>query len=79
MWPAAKAIAASKRTADGLPVQSVQTQLGHSGALRLNHIPLVQDDQLVFPLVTQPTALQGKAVALLGVDLDKVVSGKMAG
>ena len=77
--PAAKAKAASKRTPDGLPVQSLQSLLAHLGALTLNHVTLAQDDQHEFPLVAQPTALQAKAFALLGVDLDKIVSSKMAG
>ena len=76
--PAAKAKAASKRTAEGLPAQSLRTLLEHLGALALNYVTLAQDDQHAFPLVAQPTALQAKAFALLGVDPDKIVSSKLA-
>ena len=76
--PAAKAKAASKRTAEGLPAQSLRTLLEHLGALALNYVTLAQDDQHEFPLVAQPTALQAKAFALLGVDPDKIVSSKLA-
>ena len=76
--PAAKAKAASKRTAEGLPAQSLRTLLEHLGALALNYVTLAQDEQHEFPLVAQPTALQAKAFALLGVDPDKIVSSKMA-
>lgn len=76
--PAANAEAASKQTPDGLPVQSLPTLLEHLGRLTLNHVTLAQDDRHEFPPVAQPTALQAKVFALLGVDLDKVVSSKMA-
>ena len=75
--PAAKAKAASKRTPEGLPVQSLRTLLEHLGALALNYVTLAQDDQHEFLLVAQPTALQAKAFALLDVDSHKVVSSKM--
>ena len=75
--PAAKAT--SKRTQEGLPVQGLRSLLAHLRALTLNHVTLAQDDQHGFPPMAQPTALQAKAFALPGVDLDKTVSSKMAG
>ncbi len=65
--PAAQSIAASKRTL-----------LEHLGALALNYVTVAQHDQLEFPLVAQPTALQTKAFALLNVDPAKIVSSEMA-
>ena len=76
--PAAEAKAASKRTAEGLPVQSLRTLLQHLGTLTLNDVTLAQDDQHEFPLVARPTALQAKAFALLDVDPEKIVSSKLA-
>ena len=76
--PAAEAKAASKRTAEGLPVQSLRTLLQHLGTLTLNYVTLAQDDQHEFPLVARPTALQAKAFALLDVDPEKIVSSKLA-
>ncbi len=77
--PAARAKAASKRTPEGLPVQSLPSLLAHLGTLTLNHVTLGKDEQHEFPLLSQPTALQAKAFVLLGVDLDKTVSSKMTG
>ncbi len=65
--PAARSKAASKRTL-----------LEHLGALALNYVTVAQHDQLEFPLVAQPTALQTKAFALLAVDPDKIDSSEMA-
>ena len=76
---AAEAKADTKRTPDGLPVQSLRTLLEHLGSLTLNQVTLPQDDQHEFQLLARPTPLQAKAFALLGVDPDKVVSSKMAG
>ena len=76
---AAEAKADTKRTPDGLPVQSLQTLLDHLGSLTLNQVTLPQDDQHQFQLLSRPTPLQAKAFALLEVDPDKFVSSTMAG
>ena len=76
---AAEAKAASKRTANGLPVQSLSTLLAHLASLTLNEVTLPGDDRYAFPLLAQPTPLQKEALALLGVDLPKSVSSKVTG
>jgi transposase len=76
--PAAQAKAASKRTAAGLPAQSLRSLLRHLGTLTLNDVTLAQDEQHEFPLVARPTALQAEAFALLDVDPEKIVSSKLA-
>lgn len=69
----------TKRTPEGLPVQSLRTLLDHLGSLTLNPVTLPQDDQHEFQLLAKPTALQAKAFALLGVAPDRIVSSTMAG
>lgn len=59
-------------------MQCLPTLLEHFGALTLNHVTLARDGRHEFPLVAEPTALRAKAFALPGVDLDKVVSSKVA-
>ena len=76
---AAEAKAASKRTPNGLPVQSLSTLLAHLASLMLNEVTLPGDDRYAFPLLAQPTPLQKEALALLGVDLPKSVSSKVTG
>ena len=76
---AAEAKAASKRTPNGLPVQSLSTLLAHLASLTLNEVTLPGDDRYAFPLLAQPTPLQKEALALLGVDLPKSVSSKVTG
>ena len=76
---AAEAKAASKRTPNGLPVQSLSTLLAHLASLTLNEVTLPGDDRHAFPLLAKPTPLQKEAVALLGVDLSKSVSSKVTG
>ncbi len=76
---AAEAKADTKRTPDGLPVQSLPTLLDHLGSLTLNQVTLPQDHQHAFQLLSKPTPLQAQAFALLEVDPDKIVSSKMAG
>ena len=77
--PAAQAKADSKRTAEGLPAQSLSTLLQHLGTLTLNEVTLPGDDRQAFELLAQPTALQGKAFKLLEVDPGKFVSSRRAG
>ena len=74
---AAEHKADTKRTPEGLPVQSLRTLLEHLGSLTLNQVRLHRDDPHEFPLLSQPTPLQAQAFALLGVDPDKIVSSKM--
>ena len=76
--PAAKPKAVSKRTPAELPVQSLRTILGHLGGKALNYVAVARYDQHEFPLVAQPTALESRNFALLGVDPDKIVSIEMA-
>ena len=77
--PAAQAKADSKRTAEGLPAQSLSTLLQHLGTLTLNEVTLPGDDRQAFELLARPTALQGKAFKLLEVDPGKFVSSRRAG
>jgi hypothetical protein len=58
----------TKRTADGAVVQSYRTLLAHLGALVKNRvIPRGAQPQAPFDMLTQPTDLQARAFALLGV------------
>ena len=74
---AAAAKAASKRTPEGLPVQSLRTLLEHLGTLTLNRVTLTRDDPHEFELLARKTPLQAKAFALLGVDPAQIVSSKL--
>ena len=76
---AVEAKADTKRTPDGLAVQSLRTLLDHLGSLTFNQVTLLQDDQHEFRLLAKPTPLQAKAFAMLGVDPDRLVSSTMAG
>lgn len=58
----------TKRTADGHPVQSFSTLLANLGTLVKNHvIPRGADAKAAFAMITQPTPLQNRAFALLGI------------
>ena len=76
---AAAAKAASKRTPEGLPVQSLRTLLEHLGTLTLNRVTLTPEDPHEFDLLARKTPLQAKAFELLGVDPERVVSSKLTG
>lgn len=67
---AAKRKDQSKRTEDGLPVQSLRTLLANLGTLVRNRvIPSGAAERAAFFMLTQPTALQTRAFALLGLTL----------
>ncbi len=53
--------------------------LEHLGSLTLNQVTLPQDDQRAFQLLSRPTPLQAKEVALPGVDPDRLDSSTTAG
>ncbi|MDE0103811.1 MAG: IS1634 family transposase [Bryobacterales bacterium] len=77
--PDAEAKAAGKRTPEGLPAQSLETLLEHLKTLTLNEVTLPGGDGSEFPLVSQASPLQAKALELLGVDPEKITSsGKPA-
>ncbi len=58
----------TKRTPDGLPVQSFRTLLAHLATLVRNRVvPRGADERAAFDLVTQPTPLQQRAFDLLGL------------
>lgn len=58
----------TKRTADGLAAQSFRTLLAHLGALVKNRVVSGRaGPQVPFDMITQPTPLQERAFALLGV------------
>ena len=64
--PAAQAKAASKRTADDLPVHSFRGLLAELGTLTANTMQMAQDGA-TFTLQTQPTAVQQRCFELLAV------------
>ena len=70
----AQSKAAGKRTPEGLPVQSLETLLEHLKALTLNQVTLPGGEGGEFPLVSQASSLQERALELLGVDPQKIVS-----
>ena len=60
----------TKRTTDGLPVQSFRTLLAHLATLVTNRVlPRGADPRAAFELLTQPTEFQERAFALLGLPL----------
>ena len=77
--PAAKAEADSKRTAEGLPAQSLSMLLRHLSALTLNEVTLPGDGQHAFELLARPTPLQRKTFELPGVDPGRIASRGRAG
>ena len=64
--PAARAKAASKRTADDLPVHSFRSLMSDLGTLTVNQMQVV-DGGSTFSLPTQPTPVQRRCFELLGV------------
>ena len=64
--PAARAKAASKRTADDLPVHSFRGLISELGTLTVNTMQVAAGGG-TFQLTTQPTALQQRCFELLGV------------
>ena len=67
----AKNKARRKRTADGLPVHSFRTLLGDLATIAKNRIVARLEGAEPFEVVTRPTALQRKALELLGVRLER--------
>ncbi len=66
---AALAKAASKRSTDGHPVGSFQDLLADLATITKNRVVPKVADAKPFDLVTRPTALQQRALELLGVKL----------
>ena len=64
--PAAQKKAASKRTADDLPVHSFRSLIGELGTLTMNKMQLAEGGS-TFSLPTQPTPLQQRCFELLRV------------
>ena len=63
----------TKLTADGLPVQSFRTLLANLATLVPNRVmPRGADPRAAFDLLTQPTKLQERAFALLGLPLTRM-------
>jgi transposase len=68
--PAALLKACTRQATDGLPVQSFQTLLQNLGTIVKNRIqPKLSPSSPAFDAVTRPSALQQKALSLLGVSL----------
>jgi hypothetical protein len=65
--PRAKAKAATKRTAEGLPVHSFQTLLADLATLTQNQVRPRGLDEATLDILTTPTPLQQRAFELLGV------------
>ena len=74
---AAEAKASTKRTPEGLPVQSLETLLKHMGTLTLNRVALKKDDPFEFDLVARKTLLQEKAFSLLEVEPERIVPSRL--
>ena len=70
----AKAKADSKKTADGLPVHSMQTLLADLATLTLNEVELPAIPERPLTIVSRPTKLQERAFGLLGIDPSKTVA-----
>jgi len=65
----AKAKAASKITDEGRPVHSFRTLMADLGALCLNEVVAAANPNYALTMATRPTALQQKALELLGAPL----------
>ena len=65
----AKAKAAGKTTDDDRPVHSFQTLMADLGALCLNEVVAAANPNTVPTMTTRPTAIQQKALELLGAPL----------
>lgn len=66
---AAKLKAFTKQTADGIKVHSFQTLLGDLATIVKNRIQPVDKNIAGFDMLTQPTAIQQRALDLLGVSI----------
>ena len=73
-----QAKAASKQTADGLPVHSLTTLLADLATLTLNEVALPEAPEHSFPLQTRATPVQQQAFDLLGVDPARFVASNVA-
>lgn len=66
---AAKRKALTKQTADGIKVHSFQTLLGDLATIVKNRIQPTDQNIAGFEMLTQPTAIQQRALDLLGVSI----------
>jgi transposase len=66
---AAQLKALTKQTADGIKVHSFQTLIGDLATIVKNRIQPVDKNIAAFDMLTQPTAIQQRALDLLGVTL----------
>ncbi len=73
-----QAKAASKQTADGLPVHSLTTLLADLATLTLNEVALPEAPEHSFPLQTRATPVQQQAFDLLEVDPTRFVASNVA-
>ena len=66
--PAAKKKADRKRTRDNFPVHSMTTLLADLGTWTLKDVCLPKYPDHAFTVISEPTSLQRKALALLGLN-----------
>jgi transposase len=66
---AAKLKALTKQTADGSKVHSFQTLIGDLATIVKNRIQPADESIVAFDMLTQPTAIQQRALDLLGVSI----------
>ena len=66
----AKRKALTKRTEDDLPVHSFQTLLADLATLAKNRVRFGQDPGVTTTTLTQPTAVQQRALELLGISVN---------
>ena len=71
--------AASKRTPDGLPVHSFRTLMEDLSTMVLNQLRLPGQESSLISIVTSPTPVQARALALLGVKPNHKVPIRMTG
>ena len=71
----AAARAGSKRTEEGLPVHSFRTLLQDLATLTRNEVSLPGNPDAIMPLLSEPTPVQARALALLAVTPEKTVPG----
>jgi hypothetical protein len=64
----------TKKTDDGLPVQSFRSLLGDLATVTHNTIPLADQSDATFTLYPQLTTVQARALQLLGVSIQLVAS-----
>jgi len=75
----AKRKAESKTSSEGLPAHSFETLMDDLATLTLNSVSLPGHPEAVVPMLSEPTDIQERAMALLGIRPERTVPSAAAG